>query len=270
MSKFYVFDLNGVLFTKDTEITGASSLFNQLKQNGNKVLILTNSTRLSTNEILELLKGAKFNVEKTDLISGAQIAINYLKKENVSHIFGLCTDSFAKELEESGIKVTRITDTPSTKAELVKLDKTIQAAVFCEDFGYNFVGASLSTRYIFEEKCKFICVGKDRQFPWENGEFIPGAYTLSAATETATYLEPIIIGKPNSSTFLDLLPFKKGDDVVVIGDNQETDIAFANEMGFKSVLLLTGVTDTHEITEENKPTIVCKDFAELSEKIGTL
>ena len=270
MSKYYVFDLNGVLFTKDTEIEGASALFNKLKESGNKVIVLTNSTRLSTEEILALLKSAKFNVEKSDIISGAQIAINYLKKENISHIFGLCTNSFAGELKEAGIKVSQITDTPSTKAELVTLDKTIKAAVFCEDFNYNFVGASLSTRYIFEEKCKFICVGMDRQFPWENGEFIPGAYTLSAATETATYLQPTIIGKPNSETFSDLLPFKKGDDVVVIGDNQETDIAFANEMGFKSVLLLTGVTDTHEITEENKPTIVCKDFKELTEKISTL
>ena len=266
----FIFDLKGVLFTKDTVIDGACELFNKLKEKGHKVLILSNSTRQSSEEILTQLKSAKFNIEKEELITGTQIAIQYLKKENITQIFGLCTDSFTKELEAAGINVSRLTDANSPKAELVKLDSKIKAVVFAQDFNYNFVGASLSTRYIMEQKCKFLCIGMDRQFTWENGEYIPGAYTLSAATETATYISPIILGKPFVQTFEEMLPFKKGDDVVVIGDNQETDIKFANEFGFKSVLMLTGVTDANEITDENKATIVCKDFKELSEKIDTI
>lgn len=269
MKTSFVFDLKGVLFAADTPIEGSVELFNKLKENGHRVFILSNSTRQSTKEILKQLKEAKLNVEAGELITGCQITVHELKKQNVKRVFCLGTSSLMKELNENGIETVSVGEV-NQKAELISLDEKVDAVLVAQDFDFNFVRASVATRYILERKAKFFVVGKDRQFPWKNGQYVPGPFTLAAPAKTASYITPELIGKPNLKTIEEILPFKKGENVVFIGDNQETDICLANQLGFKSVLMLTGVTDEHEITKENAPTIVCKDMKELAEKIESL
>ena len=269
MKATYVFDLKGVLFAADTPIEGSVELFNKLKENGHRVFILSNSTRQSTKEILKQLKEAKLNIEADELISGCQITVHALKKQNIKCVFCLGTSSLMKELNENGIDTVFVGE-GSPKAELIPLDERVDGVLVAQDFDFNFVRASVATRYIFEQKAKFFVVGKDRQFPWKKGKYVPGPFTLAAPAKTASYVTPEVIGKPNLETFEEILPFKKDENVVFIGDNQETDICLANQLGFKSVLMMTGVTDEHEITKENAPTIICKDMKELAEKIESL
>jgi len=63
--------------------------------------------------------------------------------------------------------------------------------------------------------------------------------------------EKTCIGKP-SSAILDIIrsehsiPSSELDKIVMIGDNTETDIAFANNCGIDSCLVLTGNTGSEE------------------------
>jgi ribonucleotide monophosphatase NagD (HAD superfamily) len=54
-------------------------------------------------------------------------------------------------------------------------------------------------------------------------------------------------------------------DAVVIGDGLTTDIRAANAVGARSVLMLTGVTSTADLTRnpEIKPTRIARNAAEL-------
>ena len=66
----------------------------------------------------------------------------------------------------------------------------------------------------------------DRSFPTPDG-LIPGAGSILAALETATDVKAIVIGKP-SPFMMEIAMQRMGltkDDVLVIGDKLETDIA---------------------------------------------
>ena len=63
-------------------------------------------------------------------------------------------------------------------------------------------------------------------------------------------------------------PDIKRDFAVIIGDNLDTDIAAANSMGLRSILLLTGVTNS-KIAEASaiKASWIAKDYKALDDII---
>lgn len=68
-----------------------------------------------------------------------------------------------------------------------------------------------------------------------------------------------------------MIPNHETEKYIVVGDNTETDIAFANKLGWKSVLVYTGVTkQKDEIKPENKPTLSVENLSELLQKLSTL
>ena len=71
----------------------------------------------------------------------------------------------------------------------------------------------------------------DRSFPTPEG-LIPGAGSILAALETATDVKAIVIGKP-SPLMMEIAMERMGltkDDVLVVGDKLETDIAGGQAM----------------------------------------
>ena len=74
------------------------------------------------------------------------------------------------------------------------------------------------------------------------------------SVKKATGVEPVTTGKPNPLS-LDLI--LAGSDIpkercIMIGDNLDTDIGFANNAGIDSLAVLTGVMKEAEFLEEMK------------------
>lgn len=267
----FILDIQGVLFRGDEVISGAKELVDKIISLNKKVILLSNSTRLATKKVLAQLNAADINVPEENVITGPKIIIHALKAASIKHIILFGTNEVSEELEAAGITVDKSTALPNNHAELYPLSDDVKAIVVAEDLAFNFAHASICARYILEKKTKFICTGYDRVFPWKKDEYIPGALTLSTPAETASYVSPEIIGKPNVETFADLIPEHKTKQYVVVGDNTETDIAFANKLGYKSVLVYTGITNKNEeIKEGNKPTYTFETLAELTAKVAEI
>ncbi len=105
----------------------------------------------------------------------------------------------------------------------------------------------------------------DRSFPTPEG-LIPGAGSILAALETATDVKAIVIGKP-SPLMLELASQRMGltkDEVLVVGDRLETDIAGGQAMQARTAAVLSGVcTPGQAQAWKPKPELIAKDLTEL-------
>ena len=105
----------------------------------------------------------------------------------------------------------------------------------------------------------------DRSFPTPD-RLIPGAGSILAALETATDVKAIVIGKP-SPLMLELATQRMGltkDEVLVVGDKLETDIAGGQAMKARTALVLSGVSTPKQANEwKSKPDLIAKDLAEI-------
>ena len=112
---------------------------------------------------------------------------------------------------------------------------------------------------------RFLATNPDVWIQSELG-IVPENGSILAAITSITKIQHIIIGKPNSPMIEIALsdPDIKRDFAVIIGDNLDTDIAAANSIGLRSILLLTGVTNykTAE-TSAIKASWIAKDYKAL-------
>lgn len=95
---------------------------------------------------------------------------------------------------------------------------------------------------------RFIATNRDpspRREGWNN----LGIAATAAMIEEATGREPFVIGKPSpvmmrsAAAYMGLPP----EQVTVIGDTMETDIIGGIYMGFKTILVLSGIADENEL-----------------------
>ncbi len=97
-----------------------------------------------------------------------------------------------------------------------------------------------------------------------------GAGALAAAVEVAAGRSPdLVVGKPEPTLFQEAARVGGGSvsDALVIGDSLLSDIAAANALGARSILMLTGVTSAGELERTPpaaRPTAVAKDARELA------
>jgi 4-nitrophenyl phosphatase len=89
----------------------------------------------------------------------------------------------------------------------------------------------------------FIGTNPDKNIPTERG-LLPGAGAIISLLETATRVRPIFIGKPEAIIMekaLDHIGLTK-EEVIMVGDNYETDIRSGINNGMDSLLVLSGFT----------------------------
>jgi len=114
----------------------------------------------------------------------------------------------------------------------------------------------------------FVATNRDPVFPTAEG-FNAGAGSIVAAVATAGRREPdLVIGKPEPGLFQEAARAAgvAVEDAIVIGDGLTTDIAAANRVGARSILMLTGVTtraQAEAAPATQQPTWVVEDAAEL-------
>jgi NagD protein len=95
----------------------------------------------------------------------------------------------------------------------------------------------------------------------------PGCGAIVALLESASGKKAYHVGKPNP--FMMRAARKRidlsTDEVFMVGDTMETDIRGATDLGFKSILVLTGSSNLNSIKEfPFAPTRIVDSIAELS------
>jgi HAD superfamily hydrolase (TIGR01450 family) len=115
---------------------------------------------------------------------------------------------------------------------------------------------------------RFIATNRDPVYPTERW-LRPGAGSIVSAIEVASGVTPVVIGKPEPLLMEQAAHAVGGDpkDAIVIGDGVVTDLAAANAVGARTILMLTGVTTrsaADALPAAERPYAIAADATELA------
>ena len=131
------------------------------------------------------------------------------------------------------------------------------------DYNFNYYKLAFASLAI-QRGAKFFASNPDHHMQTKNG-LIPGGGSVVESVKIASGVDPIVTGKPNtfacdiiSKICADKGEEVKKEDMLMIGDNLNTDIKFAEVCGIDSMLVLSGVTKDFEkeSSSNSKPTYV--------------
>merc|ERR1719469_1191882 len=121
-------------------------------------------------------------------------------------------------------------------------DPTVIAIVYTFDPNWSFRTLAIANIYLSTRPdVKFVATNDDCVFS-TGSRLIPDVGSLLVAQEVASGREAEKVGKPSPFGF-QIMQEEHGllENLVVIGDNLLTDIAFGENIGASSCLVLTGV-----------------------------
>jgi 4-nitrophenyl phosphatase len=273
-----ILDMDGVLWRDDTPIGDLPAIFDRIHSRGLKVTLATNNASKTVNEYLEKLRGFGVTLEPWQIITSSEATAHVLAERFAPHrlppnsknlggvsrpkgedeggraVFVIGENGIVTALREKGF--TPITD-PNDETRPV-------AVVSSFDRQLTFQKLRRATLHV-RAGAPLYATNADRSFPTPDG-LIPGAGSILAALETATDVKAIVIGKP-SPFMMGIAMERMGltkDDVLVVGDRLETDIAGGQAVKARTALVLSGVTTLEQANEwKPKPDLIAKDLGEL-------
>ena len=251
--KAIVLDMDGVLWRDKQPIGNLASIFKRIADLGLKVVLATNNGTKNVTEYQEKLDGFGVTLKEWQIINSAMACGSYLQEHfpQGGKLYVVGSPSLKDTLRNYGF-------------EIVEEGVPVLAVVAGLDRQINYTKLRNATLQIYKGAV-FIGTNPDRTFPTPEG-LVPGAGSILAAIEAATYTPPIIVGKP-SPLLYNLALERLGvnpQQIIAIGDRYDTDIAGGIRAGIKTALLLSGVEDASRSSEWiPAPDIIAQDLTEL-------
>lgn len=251
----YIFDLDGVVYHGNKVISGSGKTIEHIRASGSRVIFMTNNATLSRDSIALKLNDMDICCSAGDVISSAYAAAVHIKEHyGPSTIFPIGGQGLVFELEEAGHTIAK----QDVDFVVVGLDR---------EFTYQKLTLGLDN---IINGAKFIATNTDAMLPVENG-FLPGAGSMVSALETASGIEPEVIGKPHKP-IMDVLLSKyslKSEDCIMVGDRLETDILAGLTLGMHTILVLTGASGIKDIESSGiRPGCVMNSIADIISQIN--
>jgi HAD superfamily hydrolase (TIGR01458 family) len=220
-------DVDGVLLVSGEPIEGAQDAVGRLRANGHRLRFVTNQTTRSRAQLAESLRSLGFEIEDSELQTTADAAVRALQGKRVLALtmHALVGDLDTLELVGEGAEAVLIggaDDTPETNLVFSYMN-------LARAFGELELGAHL------------YCLHKNRWWQTKRGPLLDsGAFV--AGLEFAAQVEAVVLGKPSSAYFAAACQALDADPHMawMVGDDLESDVAGAQGVGMRSVLVRTG------------------------------
>lgn len=224
--KTAAFDLDGTIYYGSKIIDGALDVINALKDKGIQVIFVTNNSTKVRAQVAEKLNGMGIECTAEDVMTAAYASACFAKEKNLQNIFVSGTDMLKKEFTDIGVSYTEI---PEEAENLI---------IGC-DSKYTYDKMTLALRAGLNAKNLYSC-NADRHFLGEGKKSFPGCGAMVAAVEWCCNKKCTeMIGKPG--TYMLELICKtyglKNDELIMVGDTYETDIAMAKAQGCPSIFI---------------------------------
>jgi len=254
--KNFIFDLDGVLYLLDRPLTENISFVNFLKEEGYRVIFLSNNTFLTREKYAEKLQKMGVNASPKEVFSSAFVTAKYLEQNfPQSRVYIIGEEGLREEIKRCGLKV--VAGNAKEKVDFV---------VVGMDRKFSFSKMSSALRFL-TKGARLIGTNPDPTYPTDKG-LLPGCGAMVAAIETCSGQKALIVGKPSPLIMdfvLSATGFKK-EETVLIGDRLDTDIVLGKRFGLFSVLVLTGVTTREDLKNaECKPDLVVENLLEFKD-----
>ncbi len=232
-------------------IAGAAAAVARLIAEGHEVLFATNNSWSTIGRQEQKLAALGIDAGGR-VISSASAAASLLKPG--AKVFVLGGPGIVEEAEIRGAHCVPVAPVASGPA-------TLDAVIVGLDFDLSYDRLRMAVTAV-RNGARFIATNHDPTFPTEHG-LLAGGGSIVAAVATASETEPLFAGKPYRP-MADLAVARLGADGLMIGDRPDTDGRFADRMGYRFGLVLSGVTDAAAAAMLGQaPDVVAADVADL-------
>lgn len=244
----FIFDIDGTVAWGTTPIPEAVAFILHLRKIGRRVIFYTNNPNRSHTEAADYLCAMGFEATPKEIVSSEDVAFAYLRKHHAGgSIFLVGVPDMERHFIEAGFDVVGM-DAPRADVVLVGFDQTL-----------TYQKATKACQLILGGAA-FLATHPDRITPSTGGMVIDCGAICDMIT-SATEVRPIYLGKPTPRglPMLESLTGLRPQDMCMVGDRLYTDVAFGNNSGMTSLLVLTGGTGLEEAqaaTGEQKPQVM--------------
>lgn len=237
--KGYFIDLDGTIYEGKNQMPTGRRFIERLQAANIPYLFVTNnSTRTPEYVANNLSNNHDIPTTPAQVYSSALATADYLNSITVAgenrRVYAIGESGLKTALVDAGFELTDI------------------------DPAYVVVGMDMQATYAMFETAtlairngaKYIATNMDTNIPNERG-LVPGAGSLNALVRYATGVEPFEIGKPQA-TIIEYALKKIGltaDEVVMVGDNYNTDIKAGINADMATLLTYTGITTRDDIAK---------------------
>lgn len=248
-------DCDGVLWKETNAIAGSPETVAKFKEMGKKFYYITNNNTKTRSEFVEKCKSLRYIAAVDDVVCTSFLAAMYLKHKNfVKKAYIVGSIGIGKELEALGIQHCGIGPDVMEGDELAMLesfkpDPDVGAVIVGFDKHFSYPKLVKASTYLSNPDVYFIGTNCDTGRPSPNNNTFPGTGCFIQTVEAATSRKAVMLGKPEPFLIeyinqqFKLNPAR----TLMIGDNCKTDILFGKRCAFKTLLVLTGVTETTEM-----------------------
>jgi len=230
----YLLDLDGTMYHGTKIIPAAKTLVNCLQEKRQAFYFLTNNASRTPQENAEHMHSIGFSgIESKQFFNAAMACISYLK-QNFSErkVMMVGENGLAYELKRQGFVLVR------NYADFVVVGLNRFA-------DYQLYSLALQNLL---DGAKLVATNADRLLLSQDGVNI-GNGSVVKMLEYASNQQALITGKPETIFLQEALSYFNLDkqEVILVGDNLETDIQCGINSGVKTIFVLGGVHDIKDI-----------------------
>jgi NagD protein len=249
----YLIDMDGVIYRGHELIPGAAEFIAQLLERNLPFQFLTNNSQRTRRDVATRLQRMGLDVDEDHIFTCAMATARFLawqKPGGTAYVIG--EGGLLQALHQNGFAI---------------VDHAPDYVVVGEGRTFTFEMVETAVRMVLAG-AKLIATNLDPNCP-TNAGLRPGCGAVVAMLETATGLRAFSVGKP-SPIMLRAARKELGletAETTIIGDTMETDILGGVQMGYRTVLVLSGGTKQADLARyAYRPDQVVESIADL---VGT-
>jgi HAD superfamily hydrolase (TIGR01458 family) len=245
-------DIDGVLHVSGEPIRGAPEAVSALREAGHPLRFVTNNTTRARARLAEELRSLGFDLDEEEIETTPLAAARMLAG---SRILALTMSAIRDDLTAH----VELVDEDADVVLLGGADETEETGAV---FAWERLNAALGE---LRGGARLVCLHRNRWWQTARGPLLDaGAFV--AGLEYAAGVEAEVVGKPSRAYFeaalsaLDARP----EEATMVGDDVESDVVAAKELGLRGVLVRTGkFTEEALAAADPEPDAVLDSVAEL-------
>ena len=255
MRKGFLVDMDGVIYRGSELIPGAAEFIRLLRMFHMPFLFLTNNSQRTRRDVVTKLARLGIDIDEEHVFTSAMATARFLALQKpAGTAFVIGEGGLHTALHSNGYSV---------------VDHDPDYVVVGEGRTFNLELVESAVRMI-HRGAKLIATNLDPNCPTENG-IRPGCGAFVALLETATGVKAFSVGKP-SPIMMRAARKELGlstEETIMIGDTMETDILGGVQLGFHTILVLSGGTKRDDLPRyAYRPEIIVESVGEYAEMIA--
>jgi 5'-nucleotidase len=247
----FLIDMDGVIYRGKQLIPGADRFIRRLLAEEIPFAFLTNNSQRTRRDVATRLVRMGIPVDESHIFTCAMATARFLAAQKPGGTaFVIGEGGLLQALHKNGYSI---------------VDDDPDYVVVGEGRTFNMEIVEAAVRMILRG-AKLIATNPDPNCPTAHG-IRPGCGAIVAMLEAATGLKAFSVGKP-SPVMMRAARKELGlttGETIMIGDTMETDILGGVSMGYRTVLVLSGGTERHDLARyAYRPDYVMESIAPLS------